>query len=624
MNNLDLPIRDYALIGNVQTAALVATNGSIDWCCLPDFDSPAVFCRLLDAEKGGSFRVGPTTARYRTRRFYVEPTNVFSTTFETDSGKIRLIDFMPVGGSKADSRILRLAEGLAGEVELEIGFRPTFDYARASTSLTTFDGGAIARSENEVLKLRCPVRLLANPSGGLTGQIPITQGQRIWFELSYDLGAGTEEFGHAPADLDEALTRTIEYWRKWSGGCTYHGPYANLVRRSALALKLMTFAPTGALVAAPTASLPECVGGSRNWDYRFTWLRDSSLIIYALQLIGYDNEASDFLEWLNRLEISTHGIRIMYSIRGESVLPEATLDHLSGYRNSRPVRVGNAAVQQKQLDVYGEVLDAAFLYHQRLKKPLPQKWWDEVCFLAGEAARTWREPDQGIWEFRGQPKQFLYSKLLCWVALDRAMKLGVHCDSRSQSPWKKTRKAIRKAILQEGYNERVGAFTQELGGEELDASALLIPVVGFLPATDPRVVSTMERISERLTSHGLVYRYQSADGLPGQEATFAICSFWLVDNLALAGRTGEARELFERIVAYAGDTGLFSEEIDPVNGDLLGNYPQGFTHLALIRSAFHIEKAEALGPEKAAHNPADRADRMEQMGHLPVATERSS
>jgi GH15 family glucan-1,4-alpha-glucosidase len=425
------------------------------------------------------------------------------------------------------------------------------------------------------------------------------------------------------ADLEVEFEQTISHWREWMDVCTYEGDYNSFVHRSALVLKLLTFAPTGAIIAAPTTSLPGAPGGVRNWDYRYTWLRDSSLIIYALQLIGYYHEASAFLDWLNRLQIAKRKrVQTMYSVRGEEDLTEHHLEHLEGYQHSQPVRIGNAAYQQQQYDVFGEVLDATFLYHQRVHKPLPKRWWDEVRFLADEAARCWSLPDSGIWEFRMEQRHFLYSKLLCWVALDRAIKLGIHRHEKKRfARWLRTRDQIRDLILEEGFNQKLGAFTQLIGGSELDATALMIPLLGLLPVTDERVKSTVTQIEEKLSANGLVHRYLTDDGLPGREAAFGICSFWLVDNLALAGRIDKARDLFERLTRYAGELHLFSEQIEPESGTLLGNYPQGFTHLALIRSAFHIAKAEAMGPESISHDPADRTTRMERGGLLPNATE---
>ncbi len=623
------PIRDYALIGDAHTAALVSSDGSIDWLCWPRFDSPAVFCRLLDKDKGGHFRVGPANLRAAAERAYVEGTNVLATVFSTDAGQFRLTDLMPVerlnrsheGEDIASHyRVLRLVEGLSGEAEVEVNFRPTFDYARAEATFQHAEG-VVARNGREALALACPGSFREDPSGGVNARFKVAAGQRVWITLTYSADADAAAPSAPQFDEDLELEQTLEYWREWSETCAYKGPYEQLVRRSALALKLLTYEPTGALVAAPTTSLPEELGGVRNWDYRFTWLRDSSLILYALQLLGYHEEATDFFGWLDGLCIPCgNELQIMYRIDGGSHLPEYALEHLEGYRGSRPVRVGNGAFGQKQLDIYGEVIDAAYLYHERMRLPIRAELWDALRYMADQTVERWREPDHGIWEVRGGPRHFLYSKLLCWVALDRAVRMaspgGLPGDA---GLWARTREEIRWAILEEGYDEKTGAFTQAFGEPALDACALVIPQVGFLPPTDPRVVSTVRLIQERLTSHGLVYRYLSDDGLPGGEATFALCSFWMVDCLAEAGRTEEARALFEKVAGYANDLGLLAEEIDPVSGELLGNYPQGFTHLGLIRSALHIAKAEALGPEERAENPAERASRLEDAGQASGA-----
>src|SRR5919106_6456307 len=570
------PIKDFGVIGDLHTAALVSKLGSIDWCCWPDFDSPAVFCKLLDAELGGLFATNPLSSFDSSQR-YVEGTNVLQTLFETDSGRIRLSDFMPVGrlvgGYVEDPpvtrrAISRLIEGLSGEVEVEVNFRPTFNYARAKTEIEPFAKGGVARSADEALVLYCPFALNANADGGLRGTFKISAGDRVWLHLSYGRDSKLDFHELTAADHEIEFEQTIAHWREWLDICTYEGDYSSFVHRSALVLKLLTFAPTGAIVAAPTTSLPETPGGVRNWDYRYTWLRDSSLIIYALQLIGYYHEASAFLDWLNRLRIARHKrVQIMYSVRGQDDLTEHHLQHLEGYHNSQPIRIGNAAYQQEQYDIFGEVLDATFLYHERVHKPLPKRWWDEVSFLADEAARCWNLPDNGIWEFRAGQRHFLYSKLLCWVALDRAIKLGIHrYDKKRFAGWVRTRDQIREVILQEGFNPKIGAFTQLIGGSALDATALTIPLLGLLPATDERVKSTITQINEKLSANGLVYRYLTDDGLPGREATFGICSFWLVDNLALAGQVDQARDLFEHLTRYAGELELFSEQIEPESG----------------------------------------------------------
>ena len=633
------PIRDYAIIGDAHAAALVATDGSIDWCCCPHFDSPALFCRLLDARKGGWCRIGPA-GHFSAERAYLGDTNVLVTTFGADDGRIRVTDLMPVrpradkrtpDGTlgdrgediEASHRILRLVEGLNGEVELAVEFRPTFDFAYGTTEIVPCGSGAYAANGRESMSFRSPVALALDGRGAATGRRRVRAGERLWFTLDYHPTAEPppDAFSLAApgAALDAALRRTLAYWERWSARCTYEGPYHALVRRSALVLKLLTFEPTGAVIAAPTTSLPEQIGGVRNWDYRFTWLRDASLILYALQSIGYHAEADDFFDWLEALCLRCGGgLQIMYTIDGGAQLPERMLDHLEGYRGSRPVRVGNAAAGQTQLDVYGEILDAAHLHVERTGRPLDLETWAVLRHFANEAAARWREPDQGIWEVRGGPRHFLYSKLLCWVALDRALKIAESTNVPGHlERWRRTREEIRRAILTDGYDEKLGAFTQVLGQSALDASALAIPLLGFLSPTDPRVRSTVERIRERLTANGLVYRYrteETADGLPGGEATFALCSFWLVDNLALSGRVDEARALFERVAGYANDVGLLAEEIDPTTGELLGNHPQGFTHLALIRAALTIAKSESRGPEERAETPAERAGEAERAG----------
>jgi GH15 family glucan-1,4-alpha-glucosidase len=628
------PISDYALIGDAHTAALVSTDGSIDWLCWPRFDSPAVLCRLLDARKGGWFQVRPARD-FKVAREYSGPTAVLAATFDSEGGRFRLTDFMPVERLTKSHRgediaavqsVHRLVEGLGGSVEVELSFRPTFDFALAPCDIDLREGGAVARSGRESLVLSCPFPLTVDEEGVIRGRFRVSEGERVWVALYYKDGDG-DGAAATPLDSDAELERTRNYWDEWWCDCRYEGPYRDLVRRSALTLKLLTYEPTGALVAAPTTSLPEKIGGVRNWDYRYTWLRDSALTLYALQLLGYEEEAADFFGWLDRLCITCrdHRLQIMYTIDGESQLPERELNHLEGYRGSRPVRVGNAAFGQMQLDVYGEVLDAAHLYHERTRRPVRAAWWDELRFMADETARRWREPDHGIWEVRGGKQHFLHSKLMCWVALDRAVRLAADLGAgHDAAPWVREREELRRAILKEGYHEGVGAFTQSFGSKALDASALVIPLTGFLPATDPRVLSTVERIRERLTSRGLVYRYLSEDGLPGDEATFAMCSFWLAETLALQGRIEEARELFERVASYASDTGLFAEQIEPESGELLGNYPQGFTHLALIRAALHIAKAESHGPEDRAQTSVERAGKVEGTGSFPKPPRRRS
>ena len=599
------PLRDYALIGDMRTAALVAKDGSIDWFCTPRFDAPAVFCRLLDAERGGSFRVGPAGA-HEVERHYEEDTNVLVTTFRAGSGRLRLTDFMPAGGAAgvALPRILRCVEGLSGTVEIEVLFRPTFDFAQAKTELEPHRGGARARPTEgrERLSLACPVDLAPDGRGGLFGRRLVSAGDRLWIALAHEQDGDDVGPNDLAADAESALEQTLAFWRGWAAACTYEGPYASLVRRSGLVLKLLTYAPTGAIIAAPTTSLPEEAGGVRNWDYRYTWLRDAAWIFDALMRIGQHGGAMEFWKWLERVarRDGPH-LRILYGIDGEVPRAERHLEHLEGYLGSAPVRVGNGAAEQTQLDVYGDVLDAVHFCVSQMPEMLPLEggMWKLIEQLADAAAERWREPDHGLWEARSGKRHYLSSKLMCWVALDRAIRLARLCEVRTPavSRWEGECSAVRNEILRRGYDPGLGAFTQSLGAPALDASALLIPLVDFLPASDPRVRSTAAKIAEELVKDGLVYRYRldrpgSDDGLPGGEAAFTLCSFWLAEALALDGRTDEARALFERVTGFASDLGLLSEEIDPAGGELVGNYPQGFTHLGLIRPALRIAEAE--------------------------------
>ena len=617
------PIGDYAIIGDCRTAALVSRHGGIDWYCPERFDGPAVLLRILDWEKGGHLSVAPKD-HYTTKRRYRPSTNILETTFETDKGRVRLTDFMPVYRRHESRRgedvgtaegIRRLIEGLDGEVEVELSFKPTFDYARATTRLQRSDGGAVATAANATLHLYCPhVELKEHGPGEVRGRVRVREGDRTWVSLRPD--------GKAPKDdseLEGELDETVRYWEGWVKRCTYDGLFRKEVQRSILTMKLLTYEPTGALVAAPTTSLPEDVGGVRNWDYRYSWLRDSSLILYSLMTVGFESEAADYLQWLRRTQLSNPGQRpqIMYRIDGGRDIPESTLDHLSGYRDSRPVRIGNGAATQRQLDIFGEVTSSAYLHYVGQQHPdtnvsnspahPDQETWTVLRSFVDRAAQRWQLPDEGIWEVRGGPRQFLYSRLMCWVALDRGIKLAER--EKLQAPlehWHQTRDAIKKAILEKGYSERVGAFTQSFGSDALDASALVIPWIGFLPPSDRRVRSTVDRIRKDLTADGLVYRYQSTDGLPGGEGTFTLCSFWLVRALALEGRVDEAHDLFDKVMGYANDVGLFSEEIDARDGAALGNFPQGFTHLGLVGAAVDLAKSAKHGGEQEARTEAER------------------
>lgn len=628
------PLSEYGVIGDCHTVALISRDGSIDWYCPGRFDAPAVFCRLLDADRGGHLRVAPRD-RHSSVQSYLEDTNVLESMFETAGGGVRLSDFMPlyrrtptrrgydVGTS---NRIVRRIEGLSGTSSLRIDFRPTFDYARRKPSFERLSSsGLLASGGGKTLFLSCSTDLnfRAAPGGGMQADLTIESGTTHWLVLS-ETRSPEETLEAAGPDLcSRQLEETLQYWRSWAGECSYDGPYRPAVLRSALVLKLLTYEPTGAIVAAPTTSLPEQLGGERNWDYRYTWLRDASLILYALTSVGYQHEAADFFEWLQETHQNdpSSALQVLYTIDGRRETGESVLDHLSGYRHSRPVRIGNAAADQLQLDIYGEILTAAHLYFKsglgeregeanRSKQRLLHEDWPLLRHLVDRAAERWEEPDNGIWEVRGGLRQTLYSKIMCWAAVDRGMRLAREYSLEAPlEQWNRGRKRIRTAILGRGYSETAGAFVQNLDGTELDSSVLAIPRVGLLPPTDERVQSTITRISRELSSDGLVYRYRSEDGLQGSEATFALCTFWLVDCLALGGRPEEARELFEHVSSFASPLGLFSEEIDSTNGELLGNYPQGFTHMALIGSAVNLAKAARHGAEREPETEFERTAR---------------
>lgn len=629
------PLRDYGVIGDCHTTALVSRNGSIDWYCPARFDAPAVFCRILDDKIGGYFKVAPA-GKFDTERNYIDSTNILQTIFTIGQSKVRITDFMPIHQRTRDRhgydvgtsrRILRLVEGLSGDMEMEVFFHPTFDYARGKTAVRVEKGlGLVAWKNGSFISLACPDSELGfNSDGQLHSTFKMSKGDRRWLVLTD--ADDPDRISELPtiSQCEQQLLRTKRYWEQWASQCTYQGPYREEVLRSALTLKLLTYEPTGAIIAAPTTSLPEEIGGVRNWDYRYAWVRDSALILYALINIGYDEEAADFFEWLQETHQNdpSPDLQVLYGIDGRRNIPEITLEHLDGYESSRPVRVGNAAVDQLQLDIYGEVLTAAYLYFTSkigtrkkdkgdfsTRERLIKHDWPLLRGLVNRAALRWKKYDDGIWEVRGGPKPFLYSRLMCWAALDRGIRLAKEYSLKAPlDRWNKECESVSRAVLTDGFNKEIGAFTQSFGSSTLDASTLLLPRTGFLPATDERMQSTIESIKSSITRDGLVYRYRSEDGLSGNEGTFTACTFWLVDALALSGRLNEAHDLFERVANCANDLGLFSEEIEPGNDKLLGNFPQGFTHMALINAAINLAKATRHGAEKLAETEADRARR---------------
>jgi GH15 family glucan-1,4-alpha-glucosidase len=628
-------IDSYGVIGDCHSVALVATDGSVDWGCLPDFDSPAIFCRLLDAERGGYFQISPADGAIRGRQRYLRGSNVLQTKFSGDSGEVLLTDFMPVETLSAwqfrelnnntwtreDGSchcLVRIVECTQGELPITMTLKVSPNYAASPSEVTLVPNGmgaVISGGQQHVglgvvgaYRLPSFSMYVSQEEGemhpSVIVQATLQEGERLLFAVGVGRNAKAarrlaEEELHL-RNFDWELAHTLHCWRTWLEGCTYRGPYTEWVQRSALVLKMMTYAPTGAIVAAPTTSLPEDLGGVRNWDYRYTWLRDATFTLYALNVLGFTEEAHAFTHWLRRLSYSNgEDLQIMYGIRGEHELVEHELAHLSGYYGSQPVRIGNGAAGQKQLDVFGEVLDCIHLYRrqgsfERYGEKLEGPLWSMMRLLVEHVCTHWQEPDSGIWEVRGGLHHFVYSKVMCWVALDRGIRAAEQLHLEADLPrWRQVREQIRADILVHGYNTQIGAFTQSYDSMALDASNLLLPLVGFIPPDDPRMRSTVDRIMERLTDdRGFVYRYLANDGLPGAEGTFTICSFWMVDNLAMQGRVDEARSLFERLLSHAGRLGLFSEEFDSNGEKALGNYPQAFTHIALINSAHNLKKAE--------------------------------
>ncbi len=597
-------IADYALLSNCRGSALVSRDGSIDWTCLPAFDSPALFARIL-GEPGGAWSIRPSDP-FESGRAYVEDTMVLQTRFRTETGSARLTDFMPLHpddrhndiGLHSPAGLCRIIDAVEGRIafDVEITIRPEFGL---TTPLVRQDGPGMWLTRGGPIAVAISTSAMLTLDGArLVGRLELTAGDMVTFACETHDPWGGEPPSRELDDVVAARDVAIDGWRSWAEKLVgYDGPYRAQLRRSAVVLRALNYAPTGAIVAAPTTSLPEEIGGVRNWDYRYTWVRDASFTIGALAASGCGFEASKFFEFFVETTAGSladgQGLQIMYGIRGERFIPEHELTTLSGHRESRPVRVGNGAWDQTQLDVYGEFLDAAWRISE-----LGIDIGAEGCSFAGDIADRamlrWNDVDEGIWEVRGGTGHFLYSKLMNWVALDRAVrldaKLGTSAERRDG--WATQRDEIRDAILTEGWSERAGAFTQAFGRDDLDASVLMMPIVGFLPATDARMRATIEAVAEHLTDdHGFVYRYLNEDGLPGREGTFGICTFWLAQCLALAGEVDRARALFDRMAGCANDVGLLAEEVDPSNGELLGNFPQAFTHIGLINAALAIDAA---------------------------------
>jgi GH15 family glucan-1,4-alpha-glucosidase len=596
------PIEDHGLIGDLQTAALVSTDGTIDWMCLPRFDSPSIFASLLDKDRGGFFQIRPADANTVARQMYLPGTPILITRFMSPDGVGEVIDFMPVAGATATNRhrLVRLIRVVRGQMRFEAEVRPRFDYGAQEAAIEVTDGGVVFRGDSTVLSLSvAPERAIVEDigvrveGGGILATGTLSAGQIGGMVLESDPEGPPRRI--AAAEIRAMFEETRDYWRDWIAKSQYRGRWREMVERSAMTLKLMTYAPTGALIAAPTAGLPEQVGGERNWDYRFTWVRDASFSVYALLSLGYTDEARAFLSWLGQRvsDRSTNGspLQIMYRIDGSPDLHEQVLEHLEGYRGSRPVRTGNGAADQLQLDIFGEALDSLYLGDQ-YNLPISHQGWRLLVSILDWLCDNWDRPEEGIWETRGGQADFVYGRLMSWVAFDRAIRLArEHGRPADVARWTNARDGIYAQIMERGWNEGRKAFVQHYNTNVLDASLLYMPLVGFVSPLDPMWQSTLRAMDQELVSDSLVYRYDPAaspDGLQGSEGTFSICTFWYVDALARSGRLEEARLTFDKMLTYGNHVGLFSEEIGP-SGEQLGNFPQAFSHLSLITAAVNLD-----------------------------------
>jgi GH15 family glucan-1,4-alpha-glucosidase len=603
------PIENYGIIGNMRTVALVGMNGSMDWYCYPHFDSPSIFGAILDDKKGGRFQISADADGVRHKQFYWPSTNVLVTRFLLADGIAELEDFMPVGlpsDSPEFRHVYRRIRCVRGTVRISVACRPAFDYGRQTHDTLIDANGAIFKSGRLTLGLSAAVPLRNDGCGGVSAEFMLSEGKSQFFILRDDCAEGGLPCPPSAEAAGQLLRSTVKFWQDWLSACTYHGRWRDQVHRSVLALKLLTFEPTGAIIAAPTTSLPEVIGGPRNWDYRYTWIRDAAFTVYAFLRIGFRNEAAAFMRW-----IEDHASKyarpkepgvVVFTIEGDDKLPEQTLDHWEGYRASGPVRIGNAAVSQYQGDIYGEFMDAFYLSNKYVS-PTSYDVWIKIRNRLEWICENWQLPDAGIWEMRNRQEHFVYSKVMNWVALDRGLRLA---DKRAlpadRTKWMRERDRIYEEVMTRGWNEKRQAFTQFYGSEDLDASLLIMPLVFFMAPNDPRMLSTISAILEDprhggLVSDSLVYRYPPQpriDGLSGEEGTFNMCSFWLVEALTRAGlafpeKLDQARLLFERVLGYANHLGLYSEQTG-LQGEALGNFPQAFTHVALISAAFNLDR----------------------------------
>lgn len=593
------PLENYGVIGNLHTVALVGMNGSIDWYCLPHFDSPSIFGALLDANKGGFFKIASSLETHQ-KQFYLSDSNILITRFLHSDGVAEIVDFMPVSDRPEedvnDHQLYRIVRGVRGQFPFELECFPAFDYGRRVHRTTRHSQGVVFESGGLFVGVYAPLPLKITGTG-VTASFKIKAGQSFTFAIRHVEQGNRENVCFLPKSGEQALEETLHYWRSWISQMQYQGRWREMVARSAMVLKMLTFAPTGAIVASPTTSLPERLGGRRNWDYRYTWIRDASFTLYAFLRLGFKGEAEAFMRWLQaRLaEIGPSGsLQVAYGLHGEHDLTEHPLRHWEGYKHSGPVRIGNAAHRQIQLDIYGELMDSVYLYN-KYASPISYDLWQTLRRLLGYVCRHWRQKDHGIWEVRHQRQHFVYSKVMCWVALDRGLRLAQKRSLPADwNLWFKTRDAIYQDVMQKGWDRKRSSFVQHYGTSATDAATLVMPLVKFVSPTDPRMITTIDGIRETLVSDSLVHRYELGrgigDGLNGQEGTFSMCTFWYVEALARSHQLEEARWTFEKMLGYANHLGLYSEEIGPA-GEQLGNFPQALTHLALISAAYNLDKA---------------------------------
>jgi len=593
-----LPIAEHGIIGDLHSIALVGTDGRIDWYCCPRFDSPSVFGAILDKEKGGFYRIAPVVDDWVPKQLYLPDTNVLITRFLTPTGVGEVQDFMPIAGGASEHRhrLIRRVLGVRGEMRFRVDVQPRFDYGREQHETIFHEAGVLFRSPEVSLALETRVPMDFAQDGAF-GEFTLRPGETATFVLE-QVPETYVPRKYSEAETREAFEETVRYWRGWLSQCRYQGRWREIIYRSALTLKLMTYRPSGAIVAAPTTSLPEQIGGVRNYDYRYTWIRDAAFSLYALLRLGFTEEASAFMDWLtDRFReprpAEAGPLQIMYGIDGRAELEEEILDHLEGYRGSRPVRIGNAAADQLQLDIYGELIDSVYIYNNHAN-PIAHASWMELTRIVDWACENWDQADEGIWEVRGGRQHFTYSRLMSWVAIERAIRIAMQRGLPSNlDRWRLARDAIYHQIMNRGWNEEKHAFVQHYDTDTLDASVLVMPLVKFIAPTDPQWLSTLDAITRSIVSDSLVYRYDvalSPDGLEGEEGTFSICTFWYVEALARAGRVDEARLAFEKMLTYANHLGLYAEEIGQT-GEALGNFPQAFTHLALISAGHFLDRA---------------------------------